>query len=584
VARKWSEETSDALGLNAYAVRQNVATLHQMLKSMGLSERAAYGMSTSMTELAYDMASFFNLAPEEAFEKLRAGITGEAEPLKRLGILIDEATIKQTAWNAGLVKTGQELTQTQKVQARYLAIMKQTSAAQGDLARTAESPANQIRRLQEEAKETAIEFGRALIPVLKAALPTIRDFGDILRSAAEALNRMDPETRKLALSVLALVAAAGPLTRIFGTVFAAGGGLAKVLRLAAVEAGKLAKAKDAAAVAARKAAPEFVSMNIKMAEAARKAALLRAGLVGLAAAAGVAIGTAIRPWVNEVLGLNEAFGLVAEKNQDLLEGLMDSREVFENQLHAYNAARESLGLLGDEWAVAADHTKENAGRLAHLLTKLEEVRAAHLAESFAVRRSTEARGDAIDQVNRHLERIKKEDEALASVTEDLREMYGILSRKDVIDRMDELVADFSLLARDGASGAQLMEKFAPKVAELAEAAKGYSDLDIPNEFSELQWVLEQGVAGWVDTLATRLGRDIPDNAAAAGTALESSIGAAMFNAKKTVDRDTQEIRNLLAGLAGEEWELKVKAALDTEDLMRKLQELGLEPDTTGTGG
>ena len=86
-AREWSDQLGDSLGLNAYVLRKNVGTFNVMFKSMGVGEQKAFEMSTALTELAEDMASFYNLPSEEAFTKLRAGITGETEPLKRLGIL-----------------------------------------------------------------------------------------------------------------------------------------------------------------------------------------------------------------------------------------------------------------------------------------------------------------------------------------------------------------------------------------------------------------------------------------------------------------------------------------------------------------
>ena len=80
-ARAWSESLSSSLGLNAFEVRKNVGTLNTMFRSMGLGEQGAYDMATSLTELANDMASFYNLSTDEAFTKLTAGITGETEPL-----------------------------------------------------------------------------------------------------------------------------------------------------------------------------------------------------------------------------------------------------------------------------------------------------------------------------------------------------------------------------------------------------------------------------------------------------------------------------------------------------------------------
>jgi hypothetical protein len=140
---------------------------------MGLGKQQAYDMATSMTKLAYDMSSFYNLPVEEAFEKLSAGITGETEPLKRLGILVDENTVKQYAYANGIAKQGKELTQQQKIQARYGAIMKQTSKAQGDLARTIDSPVNQLRKMNTQLDMAKIALGQALQPALLAIVPVL---------------------------------------------------------------------------------------------------------------------------------------------------------------------------------------------------------------------------------------------------------------------------------------------------------------------------------------------------------------------------------------------------------------------------
>ena len=80
-AREWSEGLNQSLGLNAYELRKSVGTFNVMFRSMGLGEQSAYDMATGLTELANDMASFYNLDTEDAFTKLRAGITGETEPL-----------------------------------------------------------------------------------------------------------------------------------------------------------------------------------------------------------------------------------------------------------------------------------------------------------------------------------------------------------------------------------------------------------------------------------------------------------------------------------------------------------------------
>lgn len=191
-ARSWSEKLSNDLGLDGYALRKNVGMLYTMTSSMGLGKQAAYEMSTGLTQLAEDMASFYNLSSEEAFGKLKSGLTGEAEPLKALGILVDENTVKQYAYKTGIAEVGSELTNQQKVLARYQAILGQTSNAQGDLARTADSPANQLRRTMNELQQASIEVGTALMPLVQVALPIVRsvisDIAPLIKDVAGGVS------------------------------------------------------------------------------------------------------------------------------------------------------------------------------------------------------------------------------------------------------------------------------------------------------------------------------------------------------------------------------------------------------------
>lgn len=187
--RQWSNELQEQLGLNGYAVRNNVATLFNMTKSMGLASSQALTLSKDMTLLAEDMASFYNISSGEAFNKIRAGLTGETEPLKALGILVDENTVKQYAYANGIAASGAQLTNQQKVMARYIAITQQTATANGDLARTLDSPANQMRILQTNLQLLSIEFGRAFMPILQVILPILNSFVKSLTVAANAVAR-----------------------------------------------------------------------------------------------------------------------------------------------------------------------------------------------------------------------------------------------------------------------------------------------------------------------------------------------------------------------------------------------------------
>lgn len=187
--RDWSEETANALGLNAVAMRKNTGVIYNMTSSMGVAEDNALKMSKGISLLSEDMASFYNLDSSEAFNKLRAGLTGETEPLKALGILVDENTVKQVAYSEGIAQNGAELTQQQKVLARYVAILKQTGNAQGDLARTIDSPANQLRLLKNQVSQLGLAFSNFLMPIISAVLPYITAFAKVVTLALNSLAK-----------------------------------------------------------------------------------------------------------------------------------------------------------------------------------------------------------------------------------------------------------------------------------------------------------------------------------------------------------------------------------------------------------
>lgn len=173
--RAWSESVSTSLGLNAYQLRKDAGTWYIMFSAMGMGSEKAKEMSTNLTQLAYDIASLYNIPVEDAFLKLRSGLTGELEPLRRLGILVDVNTVNQTAWREGIAATGAELTAQEKIQSRYATILSQTTAAQGDLARTMNDPANQARRLKAQIEELEIEIGQNLLPIYKEFLRILND-------------------------------------------------------------------------------------------------------------------------------------------------------------------------------------------------------------------------------------------------------------------------------------------------------------------------------------------------------------------------------------------------------------------------
>lgn len=223
-AREWSEKLGNSLGLDDYALRKNVGTLYTMTKSMGVAKDSALSMSQEFSLLAEDMASFYNMSSEEAFTKLKSGLTGETEPLKALGILVDENTVKQYAYKSGIAEVGEELTQTQKVLARYQAIMAQTSTAQGDLARTIDSPANQLRILKNEVKELMRDTGTVLMPTVSSLLgmarsglelvaPLVNGLAEGVNTVSEAIINSSQPTKTMLTLTLAMALAIPAVTK-----------------------------------------------------------------------------------------------------------------------------------------------------------------------------------------------------------------------------------------------------------------------------------------------------------------------------------------------------------------------------------
>lgn len=195
---------SEAYGLNRYELEKNLGTFNNMFDAMDIGEDAAYNMASGLTQLGNDMASFYNMKPEEAFLKLQAGITGEIEPLKRLGIVINETAVKTKALEMGLIDQGDEMTEQQKVAARYALIMEQTKNAQGDLARTMDSPTNQLRQFRGAMEEAAANLGTAFIPLMLDALGPLRTFADWLR-------QLDENQKKWVAGLVVAGIATGPV-------------------------------------------------------------------------------------------------------------------------------------------------------------------------------------------------------------------------------------------------------------------------------------------------------------------------------------------------------------------------------------
>ena len=183
----YGQTVSEVLGIDLSDWIRNQGVFNTLLTGFGdTAERAAL-MSKNLTQLGYDLSSFFNISVEDAMQKLQSGISGELEPLRRLGYDLSQARLGATALSLGIDKSVQSMTQAEKAELRYYAIMTQVTTAQGDLARTLESPANQLRILSAQFNMAARSIGNIFIPALNAILPYAIAVVEVIREIADAI-------------------------------------------------------------------------------------------------------------------------------------------------------------------------------------------------------------------------------------------------------------------------------------------------------------------------------------------------------------------------------------------------------------
>lgn len=189
-AQNYAEKVSDVMGIDPAQWLRNQGVFNTLLTGFGDTAERAQLMSQNLTQLGYDISSFFNISIEDAMQKLQSGISGELEPLRRLGYDLSQARLEQTALNLGIKESVANMTQAEKAELRYYAIMTQVTTAQGDMARTPEAPANQLRILQAQFTQAARAIGNIFIPALNAILPYAIAVVQVIREIANALANL----------------------------------------------------------------------------------------------------------------------------------------------------------------------------------------------------------------------------------------------------------------------------------------------------------------------------------------------------------------------------------------------------------
>ncbi|MBQ5591996.1 MAG: hypothetical protein IIU80_03540 [Clostridia bacterium] len=233
----WAKTTANAFGISELSAKQFSGTMGAMLKSMGFSKDAALDMSTSLVELSGDMASFYNLDVQTAFDKIRSGISGETEPLKQLGINMSVANLEAYALSQGISQSYKSMSQANQALLRYNYLMSVTADAQGDFSRTSDSWANQTKILELQFDSLKATLGEVIIQVLTPLL--------------QFLNRIMAAANKAATAIAALFGKKADTAGAFGSTSDA----------AADAADSISGTGDAATAAAKKVKKAFAGFD-----------------------------------------------------------------------------------------------------------------------------------------------------------------------------------------------------------------------------------------------------------------------------------------------------------------------------------
>lgn len=189
-AYEYAQTVSDAMGIDPAEWMENQGVFNTIITGFGVAgDKAAY-MSKNLTQLSYDLASFYNIGFTEAMQKVQSGIAGELEPMRRLGYDLSVARLEQERLNLGIEKSVSDMTQAEKSQLRYYAMMTQVTQVQGDMARTLNQPANMLRILRAELEQTARAFGNIFIPILTNVLPWLIAVAQGIREIVVELARL----------------------------------------------------------------------------------------------------------------------------------------------------------------------------------------------------------------------------------------------------------------------------------------------------------------------------------------------------------------------------------------------------------
>ena len=186
-AYDYALKVSDVMGIDTAEWMKNQGVFMTLATGFGVAGDRAYKMSQQLTQLGYDISSFQDISVKEAMQKLQSGLAGELEPLRRIGYDLSQAKLEATAFALGIDKSVSSMTQAEKAQLRYYAIMTQVTQQQGDMAKTLDQPANQMRVFKAQIEMAARSLGNIFIPALNAILPVATAVVKVIRGVADTI-------------------------------------------------------------------------------------------------------------------------------------------------------------------------------------------------------------------------------------------------------------------------------------------------------------------------------------------------------------------------------------------------------------
>lgn len=189
-AQAYAEKVSEIMGIDPAEWMKGQGVFMTLATGFGIAGDRAAVMSQQMTQLSYDLSSFFNIPVAESMQKVQSALAGELEPVRRFGYDLSQAKLEAIAAEHGITKSYRAMNQAEKAQLRYVALMTQVTTAQGDMSRTLEAPANQMRIFQAAIKQTSRALGNIFIPALNKVLPYAIAFLNVIKTVANAIANL----------------------------------------------------------------------------------------------------------------------------------------------------------------------------------------------------------------------------------------------------------------------------------------------------------------------------------------------------------------------------------------------------------